>query len=113
MRSRGQPITYFGETDIQRAERLHKLEEREPTERESGSRNDFGDFLRGLDDEKDESESTTNKKKKSSSNNNNNNNNNSEENGKGEEGENEKGKGTEEKTVPQTKEGFVLQLFKV
>jgi pre-mRNA-splicing factor 18 len=41
LKARREPITYFGETDLQRAERLRKLELMEPIEYSEGSTNEF------------------------------------------------------------------------
>jgi len=46
LRARGEPITYFGETDLQRAERLRKLELMEPTEYAEGSTNEYAKSVR-------------------------------------------------------------------
>jgi len=56
LRVRGQPITFFGETDILRAERLRKLEEREPVEYIEGMDDDFGKSLRALDKQEEQPE---------------------------------------------------------
>jgi len=63
LRARGQPVTFFGETDAQRALRLQKLEEREPEPQEyvaDGGQNDLGKSLRELERE----ETTGNQTKK-------------------------------------------------
>jgi len=62
LRSRGEPITLFGESDIDRLKRLRKLEEREPVERNVGMDDDFGHTLRELT--KHPEESNKNKEKK-------------------------------------------------
>lgn len=51
LKARGEPITYFGETDILRAERLRKLELMEPTEYTEGSTNEFAKSVKEAEDE--------------------------------------------------------------
>ncbi|EFA76551.1 putative RNA splicing factor [Heterostelium album PN500] len=50
LRERGQPITYFGETDYMRAERLRLLEENEPIEYTQGD-NEFQNLLKQINSE--------------------------------------------------------------
>jgi len=51
LRVRGQVVTFFGETDEERAKRLQKLEELEPIGYLGGSRDEFGQQLRKLEAE--------------------------------------------------------------
>ncbi|EGG22339.1 putative RNA splicing factor [Cavenderia fasciculata] len=63
LRLRGHPITYFGETDQDRAERLRLLEENEPVEYHQGE-NDFAKLLKEIDDDGDDVHDEDGKKKK-------------------------------------------------
>lgn len=51
LRARGQPIRLFGETDEERAQRLHDMEVQEPDAEEGGLRNDFREALDAVDQE--------------------------------------------------------------
>jgi len=51
LRVRGQVVTFFGETDEERAKRLQKLEELEPIEYLGGTADEFGKQLRKLEAE--------------------------------------------------------------
>jgi pre-mRNA-splicing factor 18 len=51
LKARREPITYFGETDLLRAERLRKLELMEPTEFTEGSTNEFARSIKEVEDE--------------------------------------------------------------
>jgi len=50
LRERGEPITLFGESDWQRFQRLHLLEERTPVEYVQGMDNEFGKEIKDLDE---------------------------------------------------------------
>ncbi|KAN0037687.1 hypothetical protein ACTFIV_003040 [Dictyostelium citrinum] len=77
LRERSQPITYFGETSIDRAMRLKKLEENDPIEYTQGD-NEFANILKQIEQKKmkKHQDSADNEKEKEESNNNNSNNNN-------------------------------------
>ncbi|GAM20699.1 hypothetical protein SAMD00019534_038740 [Acytostelium subglobosum LB1] len=68
LRLRGHPITFFGETDYIRAERLRLLEENEPIEYGTQGENEFARYMKQIDNDLksgDKSEDAKNKKKKS------------------------------------------------
>jgi pre-mRNA-splicing factor 18 len=48
LRARNQVVTYFGETDEERAKRLKLIEDLEPADKYSGSTDEFGKQLRKL-----------------------------------------------------------------
>lgn len=50
LKARGEPITYFAETDLQRAERLRKLELLAPTEYTEGSTNEFAKTMQEVEE---------------------------------------------------------------
>lgn len=51
LKARREPITYFGESDQQRAERLRKLELMEPIEYSEGSTNEFAKNIKEVEEE--------------------------------------------------------------
>jgi len=51
LRARNQPITFFGETDFQREERLRQLEAMDTEESSEQGRNDFKEAIKEIDDE--------------------------------------------------------------
>ncbi|KAM9967091.1 hypothetical protein ACTFIR_007328 [Dictyostelium discoideum] len=74
LRERSQPITYFGETSIDRAMRLKKLEENDPIEYTQGD-NEFANILKQIEQRKmkKHQDSADNEKEKEENENNNNN----------------------------------------
>ena len=54
LKARGEPITYFAETDLQRAERLRKFELMAPTEYSEGSTNEFAKTMQEVEEQEQE-----------------------------------------------------------
>lgn len=61
LKARREPITYFGESDLQRAERLRKLELMAPTEYSEGSTNDFAKTMQEVEDQAQEEQAQAQK----------------------------------------------------
>lgn len=61
MKARREPITYFGETDLQRAERLRKLELMAPTEYSEGSTNEFAKSMQEVEEQEQEEQAQAQK----------------------------------------------------
>ncbi|KAN0018417.1 hypothetical protein ACTFIU_011033 [Dictyostelium citrinum] len=101
LRERSQPITYFGETSIDRAMRLKKLEENDPIEYTQGD-NEFANILKQIEQKKmkKHQDSADNEKEKEENNNNTNNGNNNSNNKKQKDDENEE---NEEKELERLK----------
>eukprot|EP01132_Coremiostelium_polycephalum_P006814 gene6814-8453_t len=65
LRERGHPITYFGETDYERAERLRHLEENDPIEYTQGD-NEFANILKKLEQQQKDKQQQQQQQKKDS-----------------------------------------------